>query len=77
MTLKGSNLQALALVAVGSLLGYAAATAEKSKPALAATAPGESISAPVASVGEERSCSTGLGRGPLLALAERNESVAA
>jgi arylsulfatase A-like enzyme len=77
MILKGSKLQALALVAVGSLLGYAAATADRSKPALAATASGESISAPVVSVGTEPCCSTGLGRGPLLALAERDEAIAA
>ena len=76
MILKGLSLQALALVAVGSILGYAAATADKSNPALAATGSGEPISAPVVSAGEEPSCSTGLGRGPLLALAERNEFVA-
>jgi arylsulfatase A-like enzyme len=76
MILKGSSLQALALVAVGSILGYAAATADKSNPAVAATGSGDPISAPVASAGEEPSGSAGLGHGPRLALAERNESVA-
>jgi arylsulfatase len=76
MILKGLSFQALALVAVGSILGYVAATADMSNPALAARGSGEPISAPVASAGEGASCSTGLGCGPQLALAERGESVA-
>jgi arylsulfatase A-like enzyme len=76
MILKGSSIQALALMAVGSILGYAAATAEKSKPAVAAPAKAEPTSAPVVSAGETSCRSDGVDRATLLALAERNEAIA-
>jgi arylsulfatase A-like enzyme len=76
MILRGSRIQALALVAVGSILGFAAATAEKSKPAVAGSASSEPVAAPVISTVEEPCCSNGTERGTLLALAGHNESVA-
>ena len=78
MIRTSTAVQALALVAIGSLLGYAAATADRSRPARrrAAAAPDR-----VRAAGRGRqdvvlpeSTSTA---GPLLALAERNEAVAA
>ncbi len=72
MILKGSRIQVLAMLAVGSMLGYTAATMEKSKPALAAAA----SDAPISAREKGSSCSNGINRGALIALAERNEAVA-
>jgi arylsulfatase A-like enzyme len=77
MKWKGSSIQPVVLVAVGSILGYVAATAEKSTPAVAASAPAEPAPPPVVAVENETCCDTGLKHGALLALAGRNETVAA
>ncbi len=76
MTGKKAKLQGLALIAIGSLLGYGAATSERSRTAIAAPAPADSGPAKVAN--QQTSCSPdGSSRGALLALAERNEAIAA
>jgi arylsulfatase A-like enzyme len=77
MKWKGSSIQPVVLVAVGSILGYVAATAEKSTPAVAASATAEPRSAPIVAAGKEPCCDTGLEHDELLALAGRNEAVAA
>jgi arylsulfatase A-like enzyme len=69
MIRTSTRLQAFALVAIGSLLGYVAASADKAGTASAAPRASED--------GKEMSCcSDDLQRGALLALAERNEAVA-
>src|SRR4051812_17758847 len=76
MTRKSTNLQVLALMAIGSLMGYAAATVDRPPTAVAALPPVDP--SPKAAVTGRTSCCAGdIGRGTLLALAERNEAVAA
>jgi arylsulfatase A-like enzyme len=72
------SIQALALVAVGSLLGYAAATTGEAGKASAAAQPlGPVSAAGSAAASGMEACTPGdLDRGALLALATRNETVA-
>ncbi len=73
---KKTTFQALALIAIGSLMGYAAATSERSRGALAAPPPADSLN--VAAEDGPSSCGPeGSGRGTLLAMAGRKEAVAA
>jgi arylsulfatase A-like enzyme len=73
---KKNTFQALALIAIGSLMGYALATSERSRPALAAPPPTDS--ATVAAADGPSSCGPEESRrGMLLALAERKEAVSA
>jgi arylsulfatase A-like enzyme len=73
---KKTTLQALTLIAIGSLMGYAVATSESSRPALAAPPPTDS--ATVAAADEPLACGPeGAGRGTLLAMAGRKEAVSA
>ncbi len=74
---KSTGFQALALVAIGSLLGYVAATADKSRTASAAPQAHHADPPTAAGVGKTP-CSPGdLDRGVLLALAGHNEAVTA
>jgi arylsulfatase len=76
MTRKSTTLQALALMAIGSLMGYAAANADLSRAAVAAPRPDDPE--PKAAVTERAPCcADDAGRGTLLALAERNEAATA
>jgi hypothetical protein len=76
MTRKSTILQALALMAIGSLMGYAAASADRFRSAVAAQPPGDL--SPTAAVTQETSCGAGNnGRGTLLALAEHTRTAAA
>jgi Sulfatase len=68
---KRTTLQALALIAIGSLLGYAAATSERSRTAAAAPPAGDP--GPVGA--SDGRGADGSGRGTRLALAERNQAV--
>ena len=79
MVSRNSYLQALALVAIGSMLGYAAATAERSRPAVAASATSEPASATgVAAGAGDVSCSpSGPLPAPMLAMAGRTGAGAA
>jgi arylsulfatase A-like enzyme len=73
MTVKKTSFQALALLAIGSLMGYAAATLEKSRTTLAAPLTGDPGTA-AASPGRSSCGPEGTGRGALLALAERHDA---
>jgi arylsulfatase A-like enzyme len=74
MWLHGTSIRTLTLIAIGSLFGYAAATCERSRTAVAA--PSGALASATATGGS--SCSPEeSGRGALLALAEPNEAVSA
>src|SRR5262245_38257580 len=76
MTRRGTTFQALALMGIGSLLGYAAASGERLRMAVAAPPPSDP--GPRAAVTERNSCCTeDRGRGTLLALAERTDAATA
>jgi len=79
MTQKRTGIRAIALVTVGSLMGYAVATAERSRPAIAAPQASGRDSAVADLPGESKaaSCPTDLGRGTQLALAARTEAESA
>ncbi|AGA27068.1 arylsulfatase [Singulisphaera acidiphila] len=74
---KSTLFQTLSLIAIGSMLGYAAATTGGPRPVNAApAAPSPSSCDTPATPGQGSCCSSDLDRGALLALAERNEAVA-
>jgi arylsulfatase len=76
MTRKSTFFQALALMAIGSLLGYAAATTDRLRTAVAA--PTSADTGPGAAMSEQPSCcAEETGRATLLALAGRNDSATA
>ncbi|MDR3638541.1 MAG: arylsulfatase [Isosphaeraceae bacterium] len=76
---RRTRLQAVVLVAIGSLLGYAVANMDRSRSAGAAAAPAPALvtSAEATAGPAAASCLNSLDRGQLLALAARNEAVAA
>jgi arylsulfatase len=77
MTVRNTTVQGLALVAIGSIVGYLAGTAERSPQAVAATASREVSRQPAGETGSADSCSPGeLGRAQLLAEARLGEAVA-
>jgi arylsulfatase len=72
---RGTHIDALILLAIGSILGYAVATEERSR--TVAAAPTAGGSGPGAAVtGAPPGCPEGIGRETLLALAERNDAAA-
>jgi arylsulfatase len=73
MTGKKTAIQALALIVIGSLMGYAAATSERTRAARAAPPPA-SARPVVAAAGLQPCRAEGRSRGVLVALAERNEA---
>ncbi|WP_406698017.1 arylsulfatase [Singulisphaera sp. Ch08] len=76
---KSTGLQALALLAIGSLLGYVAATTDRSRTADAAPLAHDPGPPAVDATRAEKAscCPSELDRGTILALAERNKTVAA
>src|SRR5690349_13352029 len=73
MTGKTNAFPALALMVIGSLMGYLAATSERSRTGVAA--PSSTDSRPAAELaGRSSCCPEETGRGALLALAGRDEA---
>jgi arylsulfatase len=75
MTRKSTVFQALALMAIGAILGFVAASSDRFRPAVAAQPPADP--GPRAAANRPASCGAGeIGRGTLLALAERSHQSA-
>jgi arylsulfatase len=76
MISKSTALPSLFMVVMGSLIGYVAATAKRSQPAVASSTPADKCSR--AAVSERTACcADDMGRGTLLALANRSGATTA